>query len=372
MKTFITVFVALLSLHCISIHAFADEVFVDFEDAALAEANFVGLNPGFFFIYPYGGRGNSGSISTTWLTRQNYIGKSFDFSKVNTSITVSTFFHLLVNDPPSYPIGQAYGEVYLVPSSSELEGNINKAFVNFSTYYASGEDLSDNIFGGSLAAPGGSFPGFSQDYPPGTFKPGYWYELKVTFTNLEAMIRYEITINEYDDEGLNFVQNVVQTTETTVDSFGLTNDTEVFAGFSFDFLGVEFVDDFSISTTPTKNQLCAYLGNDDYSSNFDRDLYQFEGSKGEKITITLEIDEDGENNGGKRAILILKNKRKKVRFFKIDRTNLPNQITTTLPVDGKYTIVVAEFPGFSGRKQFQGDYCLTVEGTTGILKTFSE
>ena len=372
MKTFIKVFVALLSLHCMSIYAFADEVFVDFEDAALVKANLVGLNPGFFFIYPYGGRGNSGSISTNWVARQNYIGKSFDFSKVNTSITVSTFFHLSANDPPSYQMGQIYGEVYLVPSSFELEGNINKAFVNFNISHASGEDLSDKIFGGSLAAPGGSFPGFDRNYPPGTFKPGLWYELKVTFTNIEAMIRYEIVINEYDDKGLNFVQNVVQTTETTVDSFGLTHDREVFAGFSFDFLGVEFADDFSISTAQTKNRLCAYLGNDDYSSNLDRDLYQFEGSKGEKVTITLEVDEDGENNGGKQAILILKGKRRKVRFFKIDRSNLPSQITTTLPADGKYTIVVVEFPGFYRRKQFQGDYCLTLEGTTGVLKALSE
>jgi hypothetical protein len=105
---------------------------------------------------------------------------------------------------------------------------------------------------------------------------------------------------------------------------------------------------------------------------FSHYLYTFGGSKGEKTTITLEVNEDGENNGGKRAILILKNKRKKVEFFKIDRISLPNQITTTLPADGKYTIVVAEFPNCSGRKQFQGDYCLTLEGTTGILKTLSE
>jgi hypothetical protein len=39
MKTFIKNFVVILSLHCLSIHAFADEVFVDFEDAALAARN---------------------------------------------------------------------------------------------------------------------------------------------------------------------------------------------------------------------------------------------------------------------------------------------------------------------------------------------
>jgi hypothetical protein len=261
--------------------------------------------------------------------------------------------------------------VSLVPSSSELSG-YDKAFVLFGTDFRSTEDWSNHIFGGSLPAPGGSFPGFWGDYPSDTFKTGYWYELTVTFTNLGSMIRYEIMIDEYDDEGLNFIQNVVQTTETTVDSFGLTNDTEVFAGFYFGYWTVDFVDDFSISTTPAQNQLCAYLGNDDCSSNPDQDLYRFEGSKGEKITVTLEVDEDGENNGGKRAILILKNNKKKARFYKIDRSNLPNQITATLPADGEYTIVVAEFPGSSGGERFQGDYCLTLEGTTGILETLSE
>lgn len=228
---------------------------VNFEYSAIANANFEGLNQGFYFINPYGGRGNSGAISTNWYTRQNYKGRSFDFSKVNTSITVSSFFNLSINDSLSYQTSRTYGEVYLVPSSSELGGNINKAFVSFGSSYPSGENLKDYIFGGSLAAPGGAYPGFSQDYLPGTFKPGFWYELKVTFTNLGAMIRYEIMINEYDAGGLNFIQNVVHSTETTVDSFGLTNNTAVFAGFAFELPGAKAVDDFSISTTFTQSSV---------------------------------------------------------------------------------------------------------------------
>jgi hypothetical protein len=221
---------------------------VNFEDSAIANAYFEGLNQGFYFINPSGGRGNSGAMSTNWYTSQNYKGKSFDFSKVNTSITVSSFFNLSFNDPLSYQMGRTYGEVYLVPSSSELGNNINKAFVKFGSIYPSGGHLKDNIFGGSLAAPGGTFPGFSQDYLPGTFKSGFWYELKVTFTNLGAMIRYDIMINEYDAGGLNFIKNIVHSTETTVDSVGLTNDTTVFAGFAFEVSGTKAADDFSIST----------------------------------------------------------------------------------------------------------------------------
>jgi len=249
MNTLRKVFVTLLSLLCLSSYASAADVFVDFKDAAVATAGFSGLNQGFYFINPYGGRGDSGAITTNWYTRQNYKGKSFDFSKVNTSITVSTFFNVSANEPLSPQYGRTYGEVYLVPASSELGGNINKAFVTFGTNNSSAGILSDNIFGGSLSAVGGSFPGFSHNYPAGTFKPGFWYELKVTFTNLGATIRYEILINEYDAGGLTFIQNVVHTTETTADAFGLTKDTEVFAGFAFQASGAKAADDFSISAT---------------------------------------------------------------------------------------------------------------------------
>jgi len=249
MKKLLTVFVALLLLQCISSYAFAEDVLVDFKDAAVAKAGFDGLNQGFYFINPYGGRGDSGAISTNWFTRQNYKAKSFDFSKVNTSITVSTFFNVSADQPLSPQTSRTYGEVYLVPSASELGGNINKAFVSFKSNSSSAGILTDNLFGGSVAASGGAFPGFSRDYLPSTFKPGFWYELKVTFTNLGSMIRYETIINEYDADGLNFIQNVVHTTETSTDAFGLTKDTEVFAGFAFQVSGAKAADDFSISAT---------------------------------------------------------------------------------------------------------------------------
>lgn len=249
MKKLITVFVALLSLQCIPSYAFAEDVLVDFKDAAVAKAGFEGLNQGFYFINPNGGRGDSGSISTNWYTRQNYKGKAFDFSKINASITVSTFFNVSADQPLTPQTSRTYGEVYLVPSASDLGGSINKAFVSFKSNSSSAGVVTDNIFGGSLAASGGTFPGFSHDYLPGTFKSGLWYELKVTFTNLGTMIRYDVTINEYDAGGLNFIQNVVHATETTADSFGLTKDTEVFAGFAFQVSGAKAADDFSIVAT---------------------------------------------------------------------------------------------------------------------------
>ncbi len=250
MKKLLTMFMVLLSLQLIASYAYAEDILVDFKDAAVAKAGFEGFNQGFYFINQFGGRGDSGSMSTNWYTRQNFKAKSFNFTKINTSITVSTFFNVLADQPLAPQTSRTYGEVYLVPSTSELEGNINKAFVSFNSNSSSTGGQVDNIFGGSLAAPGGAFPGFGHEYASGTFKSGFWYELKVTFTNLGGgMIRYETLINEYDAAGLNFIQNVVHTTETTTDSFGLTTDTEVFAGFAFEVSGAKAADDFAISAT---------------------------------------------------------------------------------------------------------------------------
>lgn len=219
------------------------QVFIDFE-ASTAKANFEETSQGNSSVTTYGGRGNSGGISTDWYTRLNYKGRSFDFSQINRSITVSSFYKIANYAPIGYQMGLTFGEVYLVPASSELD-YVNKAFVNFGSINQAGS-LKDQIFGGSLAAPG-SFPGFSHDYPPGMFKPGFWYELKVTFTNLGQNIGYHIIVNEYDAGGFNFIQNIVDLNMTTIDSFGLTNDTTVFAGFAFS--NVKVVDDFSISVT---------------------------------------------------------------------------------------------------------------------------
>lgn len=249
MKRLLTMSVVLLLLQLGSINAFSADIVANFNNAAVASVSFNGIHEGFFFINSDGGRDNSGSVSTNWFTRQNFKAKSFDFSKISTSITVSAFFKVLADQPLAPQMGRSYGEVYLVPSVSELEGGINKVFVEFRTNSSETGALTDNIFGGSLAAPGGAFPGFSRDYPQGTFKSGLWYELRVTYTNLGSKIRYDILINEYDANGLAFIQNVVNTSETTADSFGLAKDSEVFAGFAFEVSSAKAVDDFSVSAT---------------------------------------------------------------------------------------------------------------------------
>jgi len=95
--------------------------------------------------------------------------------------------------------------------------------------------------------------------------------------------------------------------------------------------------------------------------------YTFEGVKDEVVTINFEPNSDG-RHWGNRATLILKDKIRGVRFYKKDRSGLPNTITATLPADGKYAVYVIKHPWFRRGWSFGGDYILTLEGTCGKLR----
>jgi hypothetical protein len=95
--------------------------------------------------------------------------------------------------------------------------------------------------------------------------------------------------------------------------------------------------------------------------------YTFEGVKDEVVTINFEPNSDG-RHWGNRATLILKDKIRGVRFYKKDRSGLPNTITATLPADGKYAVYVIKHPWFRRGWSFGGDYILTLEGTCGKFR----
>jgi hypothetical protein len=98
--------------------------------------------------------------------------------------------------------------------------------------------------------------------------------------------------------------------------------------------------------------------------------YIFEGEANQVVTLTLQADPNGRSRG-ERATLMLKDKIRGVRFYRKDRSGLPNTITATLPTDGKYAVYVIKQPWFCRGKNFRGDYILTLEGTCGKLKRTS-
>ncbi len=116
--------------------------------------------------------------------------------------------------------------------------------------------------------------------------------------------------------------------------------------------------------------ICSNLGNDSRPWLPDQDIFRFDGTAGEEVTVNLGADPSGTHTG-ERATLILKDKIRRVWFYKRDRSSLPNEITAVLPATGQYRIIAAEQPAFLPGQHFTGDYCITMESTGTAQDTLS-
>ena len=129
---------------------------------------------------------------------------------------------------------------------------------------------------------------------------------------------------------------------------------------------------FSVTDThpSTVVTLCSVLGDDRKPSSLDQDVFRFDGTKGERVTITL-AKEVGGAHSGERATVVLKDAVKGTFLFKVDTGPLPNVIRATLPSAGRYLVVVGEQPRFWSRTRFRGAYCLSLEGSAGAQSTLA-
>jgi len=114
---------------------------------------------------------------------------------------------------------------------------------------------------------------------------------------------------------------------------------------------------------------CSNLGDAPPPAQIDLDVYTFSGTEGEDITITLQAVAGGTGP----ASLFLSDAMTDVQFFLSDRSDLPNEIVTTLPATGEYRVAVVELPAFVlvPGPRFRGDYCLTLEGSQGAAQTLA-
>jgi RHS repeat-associated protein len=117
-------------------------------------------------------------------------------------------------------------------------------------------------------------------------------------------------------------------------------------------------------------RICSFLGDDPKPSILDQDIFEFNGTKGEKISITLEVDSSGTHTG-KKANLSLMDWTTRTWFFRTTTGILPRTITATLPATGKYLILVVELPGLPKLESFRGDYCLTLASSGGGYATLA-
>jgi len=112
--------------------------------------------------------------------------------------------------------------------------------------------------------------------------------------------------------------------------------------------------------------VCSTLGRK-YSFWPDKDIYTFNGAKGDSVNVRLSRNLEGQSKG-ERASLSLWSKFRKVDA--IFNSPLPLQLEATLGRDGKHKIVVFESAKWLRGKRFTGDYCVTLESTGDTLDSF--
>jgi hypothetical protein len=118
--------------------------------------------------------------------------------------------------------------------------------------------------------------------------------------------------------------------------------------------------------------LCASLGDNRHRWSPDSDAFSFKGEKGERVTIKLKANRSIHQSGD-RAILMLTDKIRTVRFLRTSCGALPRSIKAVLPKTGTYEIVVVEYPQWrrwGPQRRFTGTYCVTLESSKDAWKTF--
>ena len=131
----------------------------------------------------------------------------------------------------------------------------------------------------------------------------------------------------------------------------------VAAGFTFNMNTGLF--EFALARYLNFKEICSYLGDNPKPWIPDLDVFKFSGTKDETVTIRIEANPP-EAGTGKRVTLILTDKIKGTVLLKLDRSELPNEITAKLPATGEYLITVAEQVLTAKDKRYKGDYCLTL------------
>lgn len=119
---------------------------------------------------------------------------------------------------------------------------------------------------------------------------------------------------------------------------------------------------------PVGGKICSVLGNDPKPSLLDQDIFEFQGRRGDDITISLDKDTFGVRSGD-RAALILKQKGG-FSWLGWKLSDLPNQVHVTLKKSGTYQVIIGEQPNIRRSKPFRGNYCVTLDAPHDAVETF--
>jgi hypothetical protein len=114
------------------------------------------------------------------------------------------------------------------------------------------------------------------------------------------------------------------------------------------------------ATQVNRTVVCSTLGN---PGLLDIDFFEFNGIKGEKVTVALAPNPAGTFTPGKAALSLFG-----IGLLKLDATVLPNTITATLPRTGTFYVTVSE--PLLGEGKFSGAYCASLESSGNAWQTF--
>ncbi len=115
---------------------------------------------------------------------------------------------------------------------------------------------------------------------------------------------------------------------------------------------------------------CANLGDQPAGEGVDLDVWTFQGQTGEVVTVTLDASD---SRTGHADVLLVDDMGTAVDFLFVDRSDLPNAISATLPATGGYRLAVIEHPSallLPGRP-YRGDYCVTLDGNLGAAQSLA-
>jgi hypothetical protein len=120
----------------------------------------------------------------------------------------------------------------------------------------------------------------------------------------------------------------------------------------------------SQASSPNEVSVDAWLGDskDAALGIPESDKFSFEGTSGDTLTIRLEPNTRGGNNGGVATLRLLGPTTKQVTG------ELPKEITVQLASTARYQIAV-EQPSGGSERDYRGGYILRVESALGEIKT---
>jgi len=111
----------------------------------------------------------------------------------------------------------------------------------------------------------------------------------------------------------------------------------------------------------------ATLGDDNNNKRRERDTWNFNGTGGDTILVTLEEDPESGHNGEEATLILRDWANNGSSAIEINTGALPIEIMATLPSDGKYELVVEQH-GIAEDVRFRGDYYLSIESSTAEIE----